>query len=951
MAPEITASQSITIKNQPILKRFTLHILIAALVAGLMAVSAEPAYAKKRKSKRSTRSSVKKKRSKRARGVRVTNIKPAEPLIIRGTEGPLTAETDTFVMFERPVPVTSGLTGRVIGLWPSHGLYFNTSSNAWVYQRPNMFTTREDLLSHTFATAFITPMLENAGAYVMMPRERDWHHTEVIADYDGMDEGEYSISTGKHKWAELDDHTGYAWSKSPLTLSDNPFTAGTADIVNTVLPKDARHESTAAWNVSLPERGTYAVYVSYASLPNSATDARYTVNHLGGSTHVKVNQQMGGGTWIYLGSYDLDEGMQEEPVVVLSNISEDPGAVVSADAVKVGGGMGHVSRSYSSDHFTSGVPQFNEGSTIYLQSAGMPRHVWNPNFDESDYKDDYMSRAHWANFLAGGSAIFPDTTGLAIPMDMVFAFHTDAGVRTDGTTVGTLGLYSTDDGNPFGNGTARSANSDLASKVFWGAVNDIRALYDPNWNSRSYFDRKYFEVRETKMPGMILEALSHQNYEDMRRALDPELKFILSRGVYKGILKFLAGRYGREYVVQPLPVKDFAIAHTGPGSYRLSWSPRHDRLEPTAKPAYYLLEERLDNGGFGHVATVRDTVFDLKINDDHIHSYRITAGNDGGTAFPSEILALYDNSHKAPEVTIVNGFTRVAAPGPSEFGTGFDIDHEPSVAYGYDIGTTGPQREFLEAAYSDDDNPGLGASHGNLESRVFAGNTFDFVVEHGESIKKAGYGFVSSSASAYSATEPSPSEPAIVDLLLGLQKPDPRPGNGEIRYEPFPERLRTRLRAHAILGGGLLASGAYVGSALLKAPADTTPAVPRDSVFAREVMGITAASNENCTGSSVAMIPGKIPGFKLANFDFQNYPTVYHYGATKPDALYPVSDDDVLMRYYDCGLPAAVASEVYPVEGGAASRTVIFGFPIETVTRPEQRDLVIRAALRYLTGS
>lgn len=928
-----------------------LKTILSILVLALVAVCAQDMQAKKktRKSTKARTTSVQRKKSKSRKGVKVRNrrrssatttrrVTPVKPLIIRGHDS-IVAPGARFVTFERPSEITEGLDGRVIALWPSHGYYFNTATNGWSYQRPRLFTTLEDLFSHTFATAYLTPMLENAGAYVMLPRERDFSPYEVIADYDGMDAGEYSIADGRFKWEELPDSTGYSHPSGALSGYDNPFRNGTADVVTTVPPSNARHASHAYWNVNMPERGHYAVYVSYASLPNSATDAHYTVNHLGGSTNVTVNQQMGGGTWVYLGSYDFDKGMQVKPVVELSNISSDEESMVSADAVKVGGGMGSVSRSLSTPGFTSGKLKANEGSGIYLQSAGMPRYVWQPNMGESDYKDDYMSRAHWANYLAGGSSIFPDTLGLGIPVDMAFAFHTDAGVTHDGTTVGTLGLYSTDDGNPFGNGSARSANGTLTRNVHSAVVNDLRALYDPAWNSRSYRDRKYYEVRETKMPAMILEALSHQNYEDMRRGLDPEFKFILSRAVYKGILKFLAGRYGTPWVVQPLPVKDFAIHYTAPGKYRLTWEPRPDRLEPTAMPGYYIVEERLDDGGFEPVATVDKPVYDVEIDDEAIHSYRIIAGNAGGTAFPSEVLSLYDNDHKPPVVTIVNGFTRVAAPGLSKEGKGFDFNREPAIAAGMDIGTCGPEFNFDE--YTSD----WGASSGTLENQTFAGNTFDFTTEHGEPIRNAGYGYVSTSASAYAASASTPADTPVVDLILGLQKTDERPGSGEKRHEPFPQHLRERLRAHRAKGGALLATGSYIGSDLLKAQNDSTGPVPADSIFAAEVLGITQAASGAVNSSSATMEGGRIPAFYASTVDFQSRPDRNHYGVTLPDAIYPADEKDVVMRYNGSGLPAAVISES---AAGDKSRIFVAGFPLEAVTDATARDLLMRAALKYL---
>ena len=154
-----------------------------------------------------------------------------------------------------------------------------------------------------------------------------------------------------------------------------------------------------------------------------------------------------------------------QPLVTLSNVSADEDAVVSADAVKIGGGMGQVARQKGSGSpRVSGYPAFLEGARYYLQGAGFPEEVYSPNKGENDYMDDYMSRALWVNWLTGGSEILPDSLGLKVPVDMVLALHTDAGVKTDSTTVGTLGLYSTDGGNPLGNGTSRRSEERRVGK-------------------------------------------------------------------------------------------------------------------------------------------------------------------------------------------------------------------------------------------------------------------------------------------------------------------------------------------------------------------------------------------------------------------------------------------------------------------------------------------------------
>jgi hypothetical protein len=48
------------------------------------------------------------------------------------------------------------------------------------------------------------------------------------------------------------------------------------------------------------------VHVSYQQSDENISDVRYTVFHSGGKTEFLVNQKMGGGTWIYLGTFHFN---------------------------------------------------------------------------------------------------------------------------------------------------------------------------------------------------------------------------------------------------------------------------------------------------------------------------------------------------------------------------------------------------------------------------------------------------------------------------------------------------------------------------------------------------------------------------------------------------------------------------------------------------------------------
>jgi hypothetical protein len=234
----------------------------------------------------------------------------------------------------RAYQVTQGLQDRNIALWQSHGWYYEQRTDRWQLQRARVFTTVEDKFTLSYVIPYLAPMLERAGANVFMPRERDTQRNEVIVDNDHTDftQGRY-IEKGKFSSSK---NSGFAYSQAVYHDGENPFQAGTYRTIKT----DSEESSKAIWIPEIPEDGWYWVSVAYSTEKNSVEDARYTVRHSAGETTFRVNQRMGGGTWIYLGQfYFRKDADAEEASVELSNISQSHGVVV-ADAVRFGGGMG-----------------------------------------------------------------------------------------------------------------------------------------------------------------------------------------------------------------------------------------------------------------------------------------------------------------------------------------------------------------------------------------------------------------------------------------------------------------------------------------------------------------------------------------------------------------------------------------------------------------------------------
>ncbi|MBP3252161.1 MAG: xanthan lyase, partial [Prevotella sp.] len=179
----------------------------------------------------------------------------------------------------RPFSIENGLEGRHLSVWASHGRYFDQTKDTWKWQRPSLFCTNEDLYTQTIVVPYLIPMLENAGAVVFTPRERDWQRHEVVVDNDDRRSLVfYRENSLLHPWATAP-APGFAFHEGPYHDQENPFAAGSARMAATTRSKSKL--STVNYQPDIPEEGRYAVYVSYQTVEGSIDDAAYTVWHKG----------------------------------------------------------------------------------------------------------------------------------------------------------------------------------------------------------------------------------------------------------------------------------------------------------------------------------------------------------------------------------------------------------------------------------------------------------------------------------------------------------------------------------------------------------------------------------------------------------------------------------------------------------------------------------------------
>ena len=705
----------------------------------------------------------------------------------------------------RPYSASGGLEGCHLSLWQSHGRYWNAKKYQWEWQRPQLFCTCEDLFSQTFVIPYIIPMLQNAGAVVFTPRDRDWQNNEVIIDNDNPQQsGTYfeTVKNKKNEW-KVSPIAGFMNNKEFYLACDTPFCSGTARYISSVHTEN--EVSVAEWRPNIPEAGQYAVYVAYQSFENSVPDAHYTVYHKGEKTEFHVNQQMGGSTWVYLGTFEFTPGIHSSDRITLTNQSAHKG-VVSADAVRLGGGISNfaICDSITGMKYQSGLPRWAEAAKYSTMWYGFPYSIHSGKFVNDDYKNDINSRSTAINYLSGGSVYNPvQAEGRRVPLELNIAFHTDAGFRLNDELFGPLAIYMTEYNDGLtGAGLDRYVSRDLASMLLTNLTTDLKEY---GWPARKLWNRDYGEAREPQIPACILELLSHQNFNDVRLGYDPKFKFDMCRSIYKTIVKFVAREHSRDYVIQPLPVSHFSVTlDPNQQAAHLSWQPINDPLEPTATPQRYIVYTRIGTMDFDNGAVVNGTSCDIPLQPGFVYSFKVAALNRGGESFPSEVLAAGIAPESRGTTLVVNGFTRLEGPQSIDTETmqGFNLDLDPGVQYGKFAGFCGRQLNFNKENAGKLNEEGLGVSGDELVGKIVMGNTFDYAVVHGKAILAAGHSFASISEAAFMNTfttaEDILREYPFMDIYYGVQK----------RFNSTTSHLISK---YIDMGGRAIISGANIG--------------------------------------------------------------------------------------------------------------------------------------------
>ena len=674
------------------------------------------------------------------------------------------------------------LSGRNIALWASHGRYYEASLDRWEWQRGRLNTTVEDLLTPSIAYPFLIPMLENAGAVVLSPRERDTTSVSTIID-DADPAPAFTSSLKPYSTTK-----GFARYET-LRLKDNPFTFGKA-LIFKMSPSDS-----VVFTGKAPSTGLATLYIAYAQIPDAQAPALVTVRHATGEAHFSINQRMGGGMWLPLATLPFHEGSEFSVIIK----GDGP---VSVDAIRVGGGMGVVERNGA----TSGHPAWQEGARYYLQSDGFDyAKVLSLSEGRKDYTDDINCRGEWVNSLVADKHI---------PIDLSLALHTDAFVTRTDSVIGTLCLITTKKGdNKLPDGRNRLTSRQLAWLVMNSLKSDIHRSWDADWTLRGIADKGYSESRRPDVPALLLELLSHQNIADMSHALNPAFRRDAARAIYKGLLRYLAGPSAP---VSPLPPSRVGLRFSASDSLSLHWGFTPDSLESSAIADSYEVYE-----GNRLIALTSDTsVFIHQPFDGKIRTYRVVAIGPGGRSMPSESVpaCLWRNSRRA---LLVEGMDRLSAPAiiQTPQWSGVMMSQDPGAPWNADVFTTGEQYDFNpDNEWLDDDAPGCGASFANLEGvHMSSAATYSSSPSAiATSMRLEGFSFVGVTKSFFDAdtTLADTTTYDFVRINLDRQR-STNYGDAGPRHQIYTLGFRNHTAAIVAQGIPTVISGCFIGSDVL----------------------------------------------------------------------------------------------------------------------------------------
>lgn len=541
--------------------------------------------------------------------------------------------------FVRPAPsattigVPGILAGKTVYVSAGHGLV--DTAFGWRAQRGNTNGIVEDLVSIEAVNQYLVPYLHSMGAYVVPVRESDLGvDVVIIDDPDAILEGAPTEGSA----------AGRGWAEVSLPIASDsvaPFDAGDARSLQT----SAASTGALVYDADVARDGHYNVYISFVQGADRAPDAHWVVRHSGGESHFRIDQRRHGSTWVLLGRFHFEAGADATAsAVALFDDSAQAGTIVSADAVRIGGGMALHDRGRGPND----RPLAEQCARYYTQWNGAPPSVFDPS--NTDQQDDVSSRPRFAAWEhePGEDAVY-------------VAWHTNAPDPGRGTS-----SYTYSSSAP--NGTLDQFSGVAGSRELQDALHaeildDLRAEIDPEWNDRGRHTAFFGEVNPSnnpEMPAVLLEIAFHDTPADAAELREPGFRRVVARAIAQGIATYFAEADGIPLVLPPEPPSALAVVNDGDGGLLVQWSAPDDTAAGGDPPSSYLVQVSPNGYGFDEGTMSTETSLTLDgLEPGDVRYVRVLAVNDGGRSLPSSAVGASVAPSGQASVLVIDGFDRL----------------------------------------------------------------------------------------------------------------------------------------------------------------------------------------------------------------------------------------------------------------------------------------------------
>ncbi|HUQ08570.1 MAG TPA: N-acetylmuramoyl-L-alanine amidase [Kofleriaceae bacterium] len=636
-----------------------------------------------------------------------------------------------------PRAATGALAGKTIYVSAGHGWVWDASLGRWRTQRGNTHDLVEDFVSVETLSQHLVPLLHDMGAYVVPVREIDLSSEMVLVDDADAEVTGATAATD-----------GFATPAGPVTGDANPFAGGGSQLAAAT----AEPTSAARWVIAPAADLEAYVYLAWVQAADRAPDAHYVIHHAGGDSDVRVDQRRHGSTWVLVGHFRfLAADPPERRSVELRTDSATPGAMLSIDAVRVGGGPSHIDRGMG----TSARPAFEDGARYAAQWNGAPSTVW--DYTAEDGNDDVGTRSRFSawDHEPGEDAVY-------------VAWHTNAPSPARGTSSFAYGPSAF---GPLSEFSGVPGSLELMDAIHDELIADLRASWEPAWQDRQQHTAYFGEVNpnhNSEMPATLIEVAFHDTLADANALREPAFRHLAARAIAQGIAKYFAARDGATLVLPPGQPTAPRARWNG-AELVIAWSPPVDDPAGGDAPAGYRVHLSPDGRAFDDGRDVTGGAASLTLPAGALgrnRFVRITAYNAGGRSRPSSVVGAEGLDPGVPDVLVVAGFTRL---------DGAQLFHEDLSARA--LGT-------VDRAYEVRINDG---SHG---ARI------------GQALERAGYGHAIASVDAVRAGAVALADYRAVVWLTGEE------------IAPLTAADRTMLAAYLDGGGALVLSGAEAAAGL-----------------------------------------------------------------------------------------------------------------------------------------